>query len=356
MKPINLFDFEKLAKEKLPQMAFDYYSSGACDEITLRRNHAAFDEIFLKYRVLVDVSKRDLSVNILGNEISFPVIIAPTAFQKMAHPDGELSTVKAAGAEGTIMILSTLSNTSVEEVVKAATSPVWFQLYSYRDREATRDLIKRVELAGCEALVLTVDAPLLGIRERDVSNEFSLPEGLKIENMDAHGLGEVENSTGRSGLASYFASRLDPSLDWKFIGWLRSVTNLPLILKGIACREDAELAVNHGVEGIVVSNHGGRQLDTSRATIEVLPEIAEAVSGKTLILMDGGIRRGTDIIKAIALGAKAVLTGRPVLWGLAYDGENGVREVLQILKKEFDLAMALCGCSSVNGISKELIT
>ncbi len=353
--PVNIFDFESLAKEKIHPMAFDYYFGGAGDEITLRRNHSAFDEIFLKYRVLVDVSRRDLSTEVLGSRISFPVMIAPTAFQRLAHPEGEIATVKAGGAEGTIMILSALANTSVEEVVKNSTGPVWFQLYVYKDREATKDLIRRVEEAGCTALVLTVDAPLVGTRERDIKNEFRLPEGLSVENLNAAGMGKVEGSSGASGLAAYFSSMIDQSLNWKDIEWLRSVTKLPVLLKGIACAEDAKLAHNSGVEGIVVSNHGGRQLDTCRATIEVLPEVVDAVSGKMEILVDGGIRRGTDIVKAIALGAKAVLAGRPVLWGLAHDGENGVRQVLQILRNEFDLAMALCGCRSVGEITKNLI-
>lgn len=354
-KPVNLFDFESLAKEKLSQMAYDYYASGACDEITLKRNHTAYDEIFLKYRVLVDVSKRNLSTHILGQKISFPVMIAPTAFHRLAHSEGEIATAKAASSEGTIMILSTLSNTSVEEVVKSSAGPVWFQLYVYKDREATKELIQRAENAGCKAIVLTVDAPLIGIRERDVRNEFKLPEGLSVKNMSASGLEKVGGSENNSGLAEYFSSMLDQSLNWKDIEWLRSVTKLPVILKGIACKEDAELAVKNGADGIVVSNHGGRQLDTCRPTIEVLPEVSDAVSGKTVIMIDGGVRRGTDVIKALALGAQSVLLGRPVLWGLAYDGENGVKRVLQLLRQEVDLAMALCGCKNIKEISKELI-
>jgi 4-hydroxymandelate oxidase len=355
VKHINISDFEKLAKKKLPKMAYEYYASGACDEITLRRNCEAYNEICLKYRVLVDVSKRDTSVTILGEKISFPVMIAPTAFQRMANKDGELATARAASAENTIMVLSTLSNTSVEDVAKAAAKPLWFQLYIYKDRKATKDLIQRVEQSGFTALVLTVDAPLIGIRECDERNEFRLPRRLSVQNMNISGFGKVTSFSGQSGLAAYFSSMLDQSLTWKDIEWLRNVTKLPLILKGIACKEDAMQAVESGADGIVVSNHGGRQLDTCRATIEVLPEVSEAVSGKIMVLVDGGVRRGTDIIKAIALGAEAVLVGRPVLWGLAYGGENGVRRVLQILKKEFDLAMALCGCTKVNEISKGLI-
>jgi 4-hydroxymandelate oxidase len=355
MNPVNINDYEIIAKGKLTQMAYDYYSSGACDEITLKQNCEAYAGIKLKYRVLKDVSSRDLSVTILGQKISFPVMIAPTAFQGMAHPDGELATVRAAGKGGTIMVLSTLSNTAVEDVVAESKTPVWFQLYVYKDRNATKELVRRVESAGCKVIVVTVDAPYLGIRERDVRNQFNLPDGLTVKCMDAVGLGGVDEVEGGSGLAGYFASKLDPSLSWKDIEWLRSITKLPIILKGIACAEDAKLAVKHGVDGIIVSNHGGRQLDTCRATIEVLPEVTDAVRGKTEILIDGGIRRGTDILKAIALGAKAVLIGRPVLWGLAAEGEQGVTNVLEIFRKEFDLAMALSGCTSVNEISIDLI-
>lgn len=354
MEPVNISDFEILAKEKLHKHAFDYYSSGANDEITLKENCEAFKRIFLKYRVLVDVSRRDLSTEILGHKISMPVIIAPTAFQKMAHPDGEAATAKAAGKAVTIMILSTLSNTPVEEVVKATSGPVWFQLYVFRDREITKELIRKAESAGVKAIVLTVDAPMLGQRENDKRNKFNLPHGLEIANLSFVSKSKliVKND---SGLAGYVTENLDPSLNWKDIDWLRSVTSLPIILKGIACKEDALLAVEHNIEGIVVSNHGGRQLDTCRATIDILPEISDAVNGRTEILMDGGIRRGTDILKAVALGAKAILTGRPVLWGLSYNGEYGVTDVLNIFNKELDLAMALCGCSDIKNITKDLI-
>lgn len=354
MTPVNIFDFEHIAKEKLTKMAYDYYSSGADDEITLRENCDAYKKIFLKYRVLVDVSKRDLSTEVFGQKISMPLMIAPTAFHKMAHTEGEAAVARASGAADTIMILSTLSNSDVEEVVKASSGSVWFQLYVYKDREVTKDLIRRSESAGCKALVLTVDAPVLGIRERDVRNKFNLPEGITVKNLvpaKKENLPEMDDS----GLSAYVQKFLDPSLSWKDIEWLKSITDLPIVIKGIACKEDALLSVQHGADGIVVSNHGGRQLDTCRATIDVLPEVADAVSGKIEILIDGGIRRGTDVIKAIALGAKAVLVGRPVIWGLAVGGEKGVISVLEIIRKEFDHAMALCGTDSVEKINKNLI-
>jgi len=354
MLPVNISDFEKLAKEKLPQMAYDYYSSGANDEITLRENIEAYKRILLKYRVLIDVSKLDMATEVLGQKISLPLIIAPTAFHKMANTEGEVAVAKAATNAGTIMILSTLSNSSVEEVALAADGNIWFQLYVFKDREVTRNLIRRAEKAGCKALILTVDAPFLGNRERDVRNKFNLPEGIVVKNLEPD-YKEKLSLKHDSGIAGYFADNLDPSLSWKDVDWLKSNTKLPLIIKGIACKEDALLSVQHSADGIVVSNHGGRQLDTCRATIDVLPEVADAVHDKTEIFIDGGIRRGTDIFKAVALGAKAVLIGRPVIWGLAYDGENGVRSVLEILRKELHLAMALCGCDSVKKINRDFI-
>lgn len=354
MTPITISDFEVIAKEKLTQMAYDYYSSGANDEITLKENCDAYRKICLKYRVLVDVSNRDLSTEIFGSKISMPVMIAPTAFHRMAHDEGEVAVARAAGAAGTIMILSTLSNSAVEDVVKASAGTVWFQLYVFKDREITKDLIKSAEAAGCKAIVLTVDAPLLGTRERDVKNKFNLPEGITVKNLES--VFKENLVTGNdSGLSGYVSQHLDASLNWNDIAWLKSVTNLPLVIKGISCKEDAILSVEHGADGIVVSNHGGRQLDTCRATINVLPEVADAVHGKIEILIDGGVRRGTDVLKALALGAKAVLIGRPVIWGLAVDGENGVTAVLEIFRKEFDLAMALCGCDSLKKITKDLV-
>lgn len=352
---LNLFELEAIAKAKLDEAAFGYYASGANDEISLRDNRAAFERIRLFYRVLVDVSTRDLATTVLGYPVSMPVLVAPTAFHKMAHPDGEAATARAAGAAKTIMMLSSLSNTDVEDVVQAASSPIFFQLYVYRDRKATEALIARVEAAGCRALVLTVDAPLLGRRERDVRNRFCLPAGLSVKNLVSEGYGDVPAHTNDSGLAAYFASLLDPSLTWKDLTWLRSLTKLPVIVKGIVRADDARRAVDCGASAIVVSNHGGRQLDTSPATIDALPAIADAVGKSTELLLDGGIRRGTDVIKAVALGARAVLVGRPVLWGLAADGERGVSRMLGILREELDLAMALLGASRMTEIGRDLL-
>ncbi len=351
---LNLGELELLARARLAPLAYDYYASGADDEHTLRRNVEAYRELALHYRVLVDVSRPSAATTVLGTPVQSPILVAPTAFHRLAHPDGELASARAAAAAGTIFTLSTLSTTRVEDVMAASGGPVWFQLYVYKDRAATADLVARVEAAGVRALVLTVDAPRLGRRERDVRNRFALPAGLRIENL--HGSrGEVSAPPADSGLAAYFASLIDPALTWDDLAWLRSLTKLPLVIKGVVRADDAARAVAAGVDGIVVSNHGGRQLDTSPATIEVLPRIAEAVDGKAELLLDGGIRRGTDVIKALALGARAVLVGRPVLWGLAVGGQAGVAAVLAMLRRELELAMVLCGCPTVASLDRQLV-
>ncbi|HEX9941127.1 MAG TPA: alpha-hydroxy acid oxidase [Thermoanaerobaculia bacterium] len=357
-EPVNVFDFEAIARETLSQEAYDYYASGAQDEVTLRENRAAYERLSLAYRVLVDVSHRDLTTSVLGQPVAMPVLVAPTAFHRLATPEGELATTRAAGAVGTVMILSTLSTTSVEAVVSAASGPVWFQLYVYRDRKATEGLVRRAEAAGCRALVLTVDAPLLGRRERDVRNRFRLPPGLAVANLLPEGYGEVPPAAADSGLAAYVASFLDPALTWRDVAWLRSITGLPIMVKGIVRPDDALRAAEAGAAGVVVSNHGGRQLDTSPATIDVLPEVADALAahGHSIeVLVDGGVRRGTDVLKALALGARAVLVGRPVLWGLAAGGEAGAASVLRLLRDELDLAMALAGTPTISDITRDLV-
>jgi 4-hydroxymandelate oxidase len=351
---MTLTDLEDLARSKLPKSVYDYYAGGAHDEVTLRENTAAWARLKLHYRVLVDVSQRSTATTVLGQPVSMPVLVAPTAFHRLATPEGELATVRAAGKAGTVMILSSLSNTPVEEVVKASTGPVWFQLYVYKDRAATLDLLARVEAAGCKALVLTVDMPMAGLRERDVKNRFVLPETLEVANMSAAGYGTMTPTVG-SGFAAYIAERLDPALSWKDVAWLESKTRLPLLVKGLIRADDARHAANAGAKGIVVSNHGGRQLDGSPATSEVLPRITQALGGDCEVLVDGGVRRGTDVLKALAYGAKAVLLGRPILWGLAAEGEEGVTRVLEMFRSEVDLAMALAGCASVGEVTRDLV-
>lgn len=352
--PVNLVQLQQAAGARLEPMAYDYYRSGAHDELTLADNRAAWERIKLHYRVLVDVSERDTSTTVLGQRVALPVLVAPTAFQRLATPEGEVATVRAAGQAGTVMILSTLATTAVETVVAEARSPVWFQLYVYRDREATRALVARAEAAGCTALVLTVDAPLLGCRERDVKNRFRLPEGMAVANMVAAGKGAV-GAEDTSGLMAYFASLIDPSLSWEDLEWLASITSLPILIKGVVRPDDAARAADHGAAGIVVSNHGGRQLDTCPATADVLGPIVDAVDGRLEVLVDGGVRRGTDVVKALALGARAVLIGRPILWGLALGGHAGAARVLDMLRSEIDLAMALCGCPGVSDITRDLV-
>ncbi|MGD9261432.1 MAG: alpha-hydroxy acid oxidase, partial [Desulfobacterales bacterium] len=339
----------------LPKMIYDYYAGGAHDEITLRENRAAYDRIKLRYRVLRDISSRDLSTTILGQESAMPIIISPTAFHCMAHPDGELATVRAAGKAGLIMILSTLSTTSIEDVMNSARGPVWFQLYVYKDRGVTEALVQRAETAGCAAIVLTVDAQIWGRRECDVRNRFQLPNGLSVMNLMPTGNEQFPNDMADSGLAAYVASLFDPALSWKDLDWLCSMTQLPVLIKGVVHPEDARQALDHGVAAVVVSNHGGRQLDTAPATIDVLPEIVDAVQGRIEVIVDGGIRRGTDVVKALALGANAAGIGRPAIWGLTFDGEAGVGKILDILGFELDLAMGLCGCTSIQEINSDLI-
>ncbi|XP_044750645.1 hydroxyacid oxidase 1-like [Coccinella septempunctata] len=348
-------DYEKYAFSFLPRKNLDFYRSGAGAEITLHDNKKAFQRYRIRPRILRDVSRRDLSTTVLGQKISMPIGIAPTSLQKMAHPDGEIASAKAAEQLGTIFILSTASNSTIEEVSEAAPNCVkWFQLYVFKDRNVTRNLIERAERAGFEALVLTVDLPVIGIRLADKRNKFMLPENIEYANFKeiAH---ELKNKNSKVDLPAYLNSLSDASLQWQDIEWLKKITKLPIILKGIMTPEDALLAVKVNVDGILVSNHGGRQLDGTCATIDVLREIAEAVESKTEIYLDGGVRDGTDVFKALALGAKMVFVGRPVLWGLAYDGEKGVKDVMEILKREFDTTLALSGCSTINDIRSNMV-
>lgn len=355
MKPINLLEYQSAARKKLPAMTYDYYAGGALDELTLQENNKAYQRLQLAPRVLVDVSKRETNTAVLGNPIDLPVIIAPMAFQQMAHPDGEVATAQAAQTAGTIMTLSTMSNAPMEDVARASNKPVWFQLYVYKDRHVTRGLVDRAQDAGCKALVLTVDAPLLGRREQDIRNLFHLPKNMQMSNLAPAGLQELAPVNDDSSLASYIAEQLDPSLNWNDLDWLRSITKIPVLVKGIQRADDARRARDHGADAIIISNHGGRQLDTARPTIDILPEVAQTIAGAIEIYIDGGIRRGSDILKAIALGAHATLLGRPILWGLAVDGARGAAHVLQLLKDELRLAMGLCGANSIKDITEDLV-
>jgi 4-hydroxymandelate oxidase len=351
---VNLADFEAAARRVLPQLAYDYYASGSDDELTLADNRAAFGRLRLVHRVLRDLSGRTLATTVLDQPVALPVLVAPTAFQRLAHPEGEVATARAAAATGTVMMLSTLSTCAVEEVC-ATGATVWLQLYVYRDRGATRALVERAAAAGCKAIVLTVDAQLWGRRERDVRNRFQLPPGLRVENLGGTAMGALPDVPAGSSLGAYVASLFDPTLSWADLAWLAAIAPLPVVVKGIVHPDDARLAVEHGAAAVVVSNHGGRQLDTAVATIDALPAVAAAVDGRLEVLLDGGVRRGTDVVKALAFGARAVGIGRPVLWGLAVAGQQGVERVFGLLREELDVALGLCGCRSPGEAQRDLL-
>ncbi|MDP9340842.1 MAG: alpha-hydroxy-acid oxidizing protein [Actinomycetota bacterium] len=348
--PITLAEYEERARATLPRMAFDYFAGGAEDEWTLGQNRAAFSRYALRPRVLVDVSSRDAATTVLGQEVSLPVLVAPTALHALADPEGEVATARAAAAAGSVMILSSLSSRTLEEVAEAG-GRRWFQLYVQRDRDFTAGLVKRADAAGYSAIVLTADLPVVGARDRDVRNDFQLPGDVRYANM----LVQRPPEGRGSGLAAFIGFQGDPSLSWEDVSWLRSLTGLPFVLKGVVRADDARRAVDAGFEGIVVSNHGGRQLDGAVSSMDALPEVVEAVGDAADVLVDGGVRRGSDVLKALALGARAVLVGRPVLWGLAVDGEDGVRRVLDLLRAELDVAMAIAGCRSVADATPDLV-
>lgn len=351
---LNIADYAREARSKLSQEVFDYYEGGALDEITLRENSAGWDRLKLYYRVLAGVGARDISTTVLGREVSMPVLVAPTAFHKLACEEGEVAAARAAASAGTAFILSSLSNTAMEEVFAQAARPRWFQLYIYKDRELTLELVKRAEAAGADAIVLTVDAPGWGNRERDARNGFKLPAGLTVENVAPVGKGNFPEVKG-SGLAAYVRNHFKEDLSFDDLDWLCRSTGLPVVVKGVCRGDDARRSAEHGGAAVVVSNHGGRQLDTAPATSQALPHVVDAAGELCEIYVDGGIRRGSDVLKAIALGARAVLVGRPVLWGLCSAGEQGALQVLEILRRELDEAMLLCGCSSLAEIDRSLL-
>src|SRR3989442_1332370 len=344
-----------MAREKVPRTTFDYIAGGAEDEVSLRRNREAYDKWALRPRILTDVSKRDTRAVVLGERVTMPILAAPTSFHALVHPDGEVATARGVAAAGTIMVASTISTKPLEEVSAAVDAPGWFQLYVYKARTVREELVQRAVKAGYKALCLSVATPILGRRERDERNAFTLPPGFGIANLKPAGLDGMPEVDHGSAFAQYVANLLDPSISWEGVEWLKSVSPLPLVVKGIMTAEDAVLAVDHGVEGIVVSNHGGRQLDSTLGSLDALPDVVAAVRGRIEIYLDGGIRRGTDVLKALALGANAVLVGRPVLWGLALGGAEGVQAVLGQLRTELDTAMALVGRATVKDIDASLV-
>jgi 4-hydroxymandelate oxidase len=361
MKPatidaLSLDDLETLAQARMPAAIFDFVAGGAGTELTLRENRLAFDRLRLLPRVLRNVTDPQLQTTVLGTDISMPILVAPMAFHGLVHRDGELATMKASMASGSIMIASTASSHSLEDIAEAAgAAPRWFQLYVYRDRGLTRSLVERAQAAAYSALCVTVDVPLLGQRRRDIRNRFSLPDNLKLANFIGTAAVDFPKTAQGSGLESYVAVQMDAGVTWQDIDWLSSVSSLPLVLKGIMTPEDALLSAEHGASAIVVSNHGGRQLDGVPATITVLPRVVDSVKGQIEVLLDSGIRQGTDVLKALALGARAVLLGRPILWGLALDGAAGAHYALELIRAELAAALALVGCRSVADLSTAFI-
>jgi 4-hydroxymandelate oxidase len=345
-------DYHDEAKRTLPEVYYDFFAGGAGDEITLRANQESLSRLRLLPRVLTGSDKRELDLTLLDCPATMPILVSPTAFHRIAHADGERGTARAAAAAGTVMIVSMAATTAIEDVAAAARQvaadpALWFQLYLQPNPSVTEALVRRAERAGVRALVVTVDSPVLGNRNRDDRHGFhDLPDGMVCENLRGL-LADEPGHVRQIGMSAEFR--------WTDVDWLRSITDLPVLLKGVLHPADAELAIAHGVAGLLVSNHGGRQLDTLPATIDALPAIAAAVDGRVPLIMDGGIRRGTDVVKALALGASAVGVGRPVLWGLAADGEAGALAVLELLRAEFDHALALCGAASLTDLGPDLV-
>ncbi|MEP6618544.1 MAG: alpha-hydroxy acid oxidase [bacterium] len=326
----------------MSSMNYEFLSSGAADEHTLRWNREAYDRIRLRPRVLRDVSTVDTTVTLLGRSLAFPVLLAPTAYHRAMHPDGEIATARGAGAAGATWVVSTATTTPLEDIARAASAPLWFQLYVQPDKSVTKDLVQRAEGAGCQALCLTVDTPVQGARNRQTRARFALPAGVTAPYMTQLGPAGRAITDNRRGVV----------VTWKDVEWLQSIARVPVLLKGIVNPDDAERAVAAGVAGIIVSNHGARNLDTGPATIEALPEVSARVARRVPVLVDGGIRRGTDIVKALALGADAVLIGRPYCFGLAVGGAAGVQRVIEILRVELEMAMQLMGRQSLKEIDR----
>jgi len=340
VEPVCVADYERLAEEQLEPGAFGYYAGGAGDELALAGNVEAWSRLRLRPRVLVDVSSVTTATTVLGTPVSMPLLVAPTAIQRLAHADAEPGMARAAAAAGTVLCLSTLATATPAEVAAAAPgAPRWFQLYVFRDRGVTRAFVEEAAAHGYGAIVLTVDAPRLGRRERDFRTGFRVPAEIQVPSMVA--LGGWAGATPLELLGA-----IDPSLTWDDLAELRALSPLPLVLKGIQTAEDAALACEHGVDAIVVSNHGGRQLDAVAPSATASTTSGSSVAGRMEVYVDGGIRRGSDVVKALALGARAALAGRAPLWGLAADGEAGARRVLELLRDEIELALALCGCTS----------
>lgn len=344
-EPINLFEFEEIARERLPKEEYDYIAGGATDEISVDRNRRAYASWAFRPRVLRDVSALDLSTTVLGTRVKLPVLIAPCGGHKRAHRDGELATYRAAASCGTILAVSANSNTSFEDLAKAAKGHLWVQMYPFRNKEMTTEWLRRARDSGYEAVIVTLDSQWPPKRERNIRNNYRRTRGV---NYPAAG-SETPRPAGRAGEGS------DPAATWKDLEWIKRAADLPVVAKGLMTGEDVELCAEVGADAVIVSNHGGRHLDNTLATVEVLAEAAAAAHGKMEVYLDGGIRRGADVVKAIALGAKAVFIGRPLFWGLAVDGEKGVVRVLDILREEIEITMAKCGRPTIASIDASTI-
>jgi 4-hydroxymandelate oxidase len=349
---VNVADFQNRAKTKLPSPTYDYITTGSADEVTLAENVAAFQRIKLLPPLLRGVTRPDLATTVLGQAVSMPLLLAPVAGQSLFHPEGALAAARAAAAAGIVVGVSSSVGHSAEEVAVASDGPKWFQLYVPKDHAVARRLVERVERAGYKALVITVD--LGEWKDADRRNRFALPHAVLRKLLVDMGF-EVSPTAGYPELLAFVETAWDLSFTWDFFDWLRSITRLPLLIKGVLRPDDAAKAVSIGLDGIVVSNHGGRRLDTVPASIDMLPAVVEAVGGRCQVFLDSGVRRGTDVLKALALGARGVLIGRPYAWALAADGETGVRQVIELFRQELELAMIATGCAKVNEIGKSVL-
>jgi 4-hydroxymandelate oxidase len=352
--PLKLDDFEPAARAILPQGIYDYIAGGSEDEATLRGNREAFARYRFRFKVLASADRPDLGSELFGQPFAMPVHLAPAAIQRMAHPDGEAAAYRGATDAGVAYCLSTLSSLSIEEVAAAASGIRWFQLYMHPERAVSAAFVERAVDAGYSAIVLTVDLPKTGRRERDIRNAFSLPGGLSYANLD--GMRNAATADGPDPFAQNVNAHTNPALGWDDLEWLVAESSLPVILKGVVRPDDARHAVASGVRGLIVSNHGGRQLDYAIASIDALSDVVAAVGGEVPVLVDGGVRRGTDVLKALCLGASGVLIGRPYLWALAVDGADGVRRMLTMLRDEIEVSMSLLGVRRLSDLNRELVT
>lgn len=354
--PINLFDFEALASKKIERVEWDYIAGGATDEITLRRTRSAYDHIALRPRVLTGTAAVDLSTTVLGHKIAAPFMTSPAGGHGKAHPDAELATARAAAKFGTIMSMSANGTYTLEQVAETVDGPRFYQCYFYRNRETMAGMVKRAEAAGYNALIVTLDSSWPSKRERNIRNDYG-NRNRPRPNYTPEQIREAEQMAAKVKFDAGLTSRgqNDPGATWDDLKWLREITDMPIVFKGILTAEDASIAAAYGLNGIIVSNHGGRNLDTAITTIEALPEIAEAAGDKVEVYLDGGIRRGADVVKALALGAKAVMFGRPIFWGLSYDGADGLYGLMEVLRDEIESTMVLCGRPNVASLDSTLI-